>query len=110
MTEKKQNKGLVCAKCHNQLTRHDRRPRSLRMRIQHHDSRLYLCPECGTKNLILHPPAHVDDRKGSPAVCRYHEVRQRIARNRRAYVKLREIIESDQRLLKHLSDDASASN
>ena len=114
MTEKRQNTALKCARCNGRMDHHDRRPRSLRQRIQHRDSRLYVCPECGTKNLILHKPAHrhASDSAGaeSSAVSRYHEVERRIARNRRAYVKLREMIESDRRLLKHLSNSSLSKN
>ena len=104
-----------CIDCGHDLSRHDMRPRNILMRLKHPDSHLYICRACGCQNLIEtsseskaaaklrqsgnHAPVEVTSKAE-----RLHQIKLRIARNKRAYIKLREIIESDQRLLKVMSE------
>lgn len=85
------------------------------MRLKHPDSRLFICRECGCKNLVGRvaskpaPPTVVGDG-GDDSLHplskaeRFQQIRQRLDRNTRAYTKLRELIESDRRLLKSMLD------
>ncbi len=104
-----------CAECGGLLTAQDRRPRSIAMRLQHPVSRLYICRECGCRNLVgrveakPQPPTVVGEtgdgsRHQLSKAERLRQIRHRIERNTRAYVKLRELIDSDRRLLKSLSE------
>ncbi len=103
-----------CGKCNGLLTRQDRRPRTLKMRLKHPNSQLYICRECGARNLVKRAPSPAPQSSPTPIRSqqpsrspaeRYREIQQRIVRNKRAYVKLRAMIDSDKKLLERMSAD-----
>ncbi len=102
-----------CVDCGGLLTSNDRRPRTLVMRLKHPDSRLYICRECGCRNLVSRqttpsvasaPPVEVGGHLDASPEARRREIEQRIERNQRACLKLKEMIDSDRRLLKSLNE------
>ncbi len=103
-----------CVECGGLLTRQDRRPRSLALRLKYPNTKLYVCRECGCRNVVSRAPrtesksraVAVGDTPVPPQPApdeRIDEIRERIERNRRACLKLKELIKADERLLQSLT-------
>ncbi len=108
-----------CVECGGLLMQQDRRPRSLALRLKYPNSKLYVCRDCGCRNVVSRVPKNVTSRPpvdvGKAPVApgptpdeRIQEIQQRIERNRRACLKLKELIKADERLLESLTHHADS--
>lgn len=102
---------LRCNECNGLLTQQNLRPRTMVERLRYPDSRLYICRDCGARNLIDHSSAESgaaakqsSDRLSEAELERRRFIENRLERNTRALIKLRELVRSDRRLLKYLSN------